>query len=134
MKAGMLGVTAMLLFRLADYQQAAAHAAPNSGPYRVFVESSEGPGWRRGKPFLEPVAYVTWPGRARTDIVVPEDLRQSFRWGQTCATVRLTEPIHGFVFLRFERVENSPDGAYSDEIIDRNRARCLGWKVNSGPE
>jgi hypothetical protein len=134
MKAGMLAVTALLLVRLVEYQEAVAHAVPNSGRYHIFVESSERPGSRHGGPVLEPVAHVTWPGRARTDIVVPEALRQSFKWEQSCATVRVSEPIHGFVFVRFERIDDSPDGAYSDAVIDRNRERCLGWPISAAPD
>jgi hypothetical protein len=48
-------------------------------------------------------------------------------------SARGSEPIHGYVFLRFDRIENSQDGAYSDGVIDRNRARCLGWKVSASP-
>jgi hypothetical protein len=133
MKAGMVGVTAMLLFRLAEYPDAAAHAVYPSGWHRAFVESTRRAGMRRSHPWIELTALLTWAGGERDHVVVSEGLRRSFKWQQTCVSVRVSEPIHGFVFLRFDRIENSPDGAYSDEIIERNRSRCLGWKVSASP-
>jgi hypothetical protein len=31
-------------------------------------------------------------------------------------------------------VDDSPDGAYSNAVIDRNRARCLGWPITASPD
>lgn len=123
-----LGVSATLLFRLAEYQEAAAHRVPQPGFFRFFTEATQPPSLAASAFSLEPTADLTWPNGERNRAFLLPQVRARLLAGRTCGDVTASEPLHGFTFLRLKKVYGAPRRAGSLLGLQLNRDRCLTWK------
>lgn len=123
-----LGVTATLLFRLAEYREVAAHPAWLPGHYRFFVEATQPPSLAASAFSLEPSADITWPNGERNRVLLLPDVRARLLAGRTCVDATASTPLHGHSFLRLSKVYGAPRRAGSSLGLQLNRERCLTWK------